>query len=89
LQSRPQQTRLIVLEATGIVEIDFTAAQILNDTIRACRAAGADFIIARLESIRAQEALERSGIMQLLAADRLFHSVEEAIRAWRGQSRAK
>jgi MFS superfamily sulfate permease-like transporter len=89
LQSPPQQTRLIVLEATGIVEIDFTAAQILNDTIRACRAAGADFTIARLESIRAEEALERSGIMQLLAADRLFHSVEEAIRAWRGQSRAK
>ena len=89
LQSPPQQTRLIVLEATGIVEIDFTAAQILSDTIRACRAAGADFTIARLESIRAQDALERSGIMQLLAADRLFHSVEEAIRAWRGQAGAK
>jgi SulP family sulfate permease len=89
LQSPPRPTRLVVLEATGIVEIDFTAAQILSDTIRACRAAGADFTIARLESSRAQEALERSGIMQLLAADRLFHSVEEAIRAWRGQSGAK
>jgi hypothetical protein len=27
--------------------------------------------------------------MQLLAAGRLFHSAEEAIRTWRGQSRAK
>jgi sulfate permease, SulP family len=89
LQSLPQQARLIVLEATGIVEIDFTASQILSDTIHACRAAGADFTIARLESIRAEHALERSGIMPLLAAGRLFHSVEEAIRAWRGQSVAK
>ena len=89
LQSSPQQTRLVVLEATGIVEIDFTAAQILSDTIRACRVAGADFTIARLESARAQDALERSGIMQLLRAGRLFHSVEEAIRAWRAEARGQ
>jgi sulfate permease, SulP family len=89
LQSLPQQARLVVLEATGIVEIDFTATQILSDTIHVCRAAGADFTVARLESIRAKEALERSGIITLLAAGRLFHSVEEAIQAWRGQSAAK
>lgn len=89
LQSLPQQPRLVVLEATGIVEIDFTATQILSDTIHACRAAGADFTIARLESIRAEHALERSGIMPLLAAGRLFYSVEEAIRAWRGESRGQ
>jgi sulfate permease, SulP family len=89
LQSLPQEARLVVLEATGIVEIDFTATQILSDTIRVCRAAGADFTVARLESIRAKEALDRSGIITLLAAGRLFHSVEEAIRAWRGQSAAQ
>jgi sulfate permease, SulP family len=89
LQSLPQQARLVVLEATGIVEIDFTATQILSDTIHVCRAAGADFTVARLESIRAKEALERSGIITLLAAGRLFHSVEEAIQAWRSQSAAK
>ena len=33
LQTSPKPARLIVLEATGIVEIDFTAAQILNDVI--------------------------------------------------------
>jgi len=61
----------------------------LSDTIHVCRAAGADFTVARLESIRAKEALERSGIITLLAAGRLFHSVEEAIQAWRSQSAAK
>ena len=84
LQTTPQPPRLIVLEATGIVEIDFTAAQILSDTIRACGAAGAGFAIARLESERAQQAIERFGIEPMLAKGRLFHSVEEAIKACRG-----
>ena len=81
LQSLPQQARLIVLEATGIVEIDFTAAQVLADLIRRCHADGVDFAIARLESIRAQEAIARFGIDALLGPDRLFHSVEQAIAA--------
>jgi MFS superfamily sulfate permease-like transporter len=85
LQSARRKARLIVLEATGIVEIDFTAAQILSDIIRTYRAAGVDLAIARLESVRAQDAIARFGIAALLGADHLFHSVEEAIRAGRGE----
>jgi sulfate permease, SulP family len=89
LQASPQKARLIVLEATGIVEIDFTAAQILSDTIRACRSAGVDFAIARLESIRAQDAIERFGIDELLGTGHLFHSVEEAIQALDDEAQTK
>jgi sulfate permease, SulP family len=81
LQFSPQKARLIVLEATGIVEIDFTAAQILRDLIRKCHADGVDFAIARLESGRAQAAMTRFGIDELLGPNRSFHSVEEAIKA--------
>jgi sulfate permease, SulP family len=81
MQSQPQAARLLVLEATGIVEIDFTAAQILADLIRKCHADGVDFAIARLESIRAQAAIARFGIDALVGADHSFRSVEEAIRA--------
>jgi sulfate permease, SulP family len=81
LQSSAQEARLLVLEATGIVEIDFTAAQILRDLIRKCHADGVDFAIARLESIRAQAAMTRFGIDELLGPDHTFHSVEQAIRA--------
>jgi len=81
LQSRTKAARLLVLEATGIVEIDFTAAQILRDLIRHCHADGVDFAIARLESIRAQAAMARFGINQILGPDHSFRSVEEAIRA--------
>jgi sulfate permease, SulP family len=75
------ETRLIVLEATGIVEIDFTAAQALIGLIRECRDEHIDFAVARLESIRAQEAMVRFGIDEALGPDRQFRSVEEAIRA--------
>jgi len=81
LQSKTQAVRLLVLEATGVVEIDFTAAQILGDLIRRCHAHGVDFAIARLESIRAQAAMARFGINDLLGPDHSFRSVEEAIQA--------
>ena len=87
LKSSPQKARLLVLEATGIVEIDFTAAQILSELIRRCHDDGVDFAIARLESIRAQHALSRFSIDALLGPDRQFHSVEEAIQA-RGRKAA-
>ena len=79
LKSSPQKVRLLVLEATGIVEIDFTAAQVLIDVIRQCHADGIDFAIARLESERAQAAIVRFGIDALLGSNREFRSVEEAI----------
>jgi len=66
LKSSSQKIRLLVLEATGIVEIDFTAAQILTEIIRQCHDDGVDFAIARLESTRAQDALVRFGIAALL-----------------------
>ena len=40
-----------------------------------------DFAIARLELVRAQEGLERFGILAQLGENRLFHSVDEATRA--------
>jgi SulP family sulfate permease len=74
-------SQLVILEATGIIEIDFTAAQILRDLIRRCHADGVDFAVARLESVRAQDAMARFGINELLGSDHLFHSVEEAFQA--------
>jgi MFS superfamily sulfate permease-like transporter len=86
LQALPQKPRLLVIEATGIVEIDFTAAQVLRDVIASCRADGVDVAIARLESVRAQDAAARFGIAALLGADHLTQSVDQAVRSL-GQSR--
>jgi sulfate permease, SulP family len=81
LQSSTQKAQLVILEATGIIEIDFTAAQILRDLILRCHADGVDFAIARLESVRAQDAMARFGINELLGSDHFFHGVEEAFQA--------
>lgn len=87
IQTCAKKPRLLVIEATGIVEIDFTAARILREVIENCRAAGVDIALARLESVRAQQAVARFGIAALLGADHLTRSVEEAVRTV-GRSRA-
>lgn len=71
---------LVVLEASSMVEIDFTAARILRNVIAECREQGVDFAIVRLESVRAQESLERFGVLAELRSDRLFYSVDEATK---------
>lgn len=73
--------KLVVLEASSIAEIDYSAAQTLRETIARCRARKIDFAIARLESLRAHKSFEAFGIMDALGPNRLFHSVHEATEA--------
>jgi MFS superfamily sulfate permease-like transporter len=77
---KTSKPRLLVLEASGIIEIDFTAAQALLDLMRECRADGVTVAMARLESTRAQQAFERFGLHDVLPKDQIFFSVDEAVR---------
>jgi sulfate permease, SulP family len=70
---------LFILEASSIVEIDYTASTIIADVITKCRAGGITFAIARLESIRAQNSFKRFGLFDLLGEHHIFHSVAEAV----------
>ena len=72
--------KLLVLEASGMVEIDFTAAQVLLDLLKASREDGVTVAVARLESTRAQDAFERFRIYDALPREHVFRSVEEAVR---------
>jgi sulfate permease, SulP family len=74
-----QPLSLVVLEASGIADIDFTAAQALIDILEHCRMANIRFAVARLESARALEAFSRFGVLDALGPNRLFHSVDEAV----------
>jgi MFS superfamily sulfate permease-like transporter len=71
--------RLVVLEAAGIVDVDFTAAQSLRSVVEACKAAGVAFALARLESVGAQSALARLGLLDLIGVDHVFESVAAAV----------
>lgn len=81
---RRRKPRLIVFEASAIVEIDFTAAQALREVIRLCNEAGTIFAVARLESLRAQAAFERFGLYEVLPRDHVFHSVDLALQKLQG-----
>jgi SulP family sulfate permease len=76
----PTPTRAIILEGSSIVELDFSGAQILISMIQSWKSRGVEFFIARLESVRAQQALEKFGILALLGEQRIFHSVDDAVR---------
>src|SRR4029077_7457270 len=77
--------RLLVIEASGVVEIDFTAAQILLDLFRQCHDDGVTVAMARLESTRAQDAFARFGLYDVMPKSCMFHSVDQAIHALAGK----
>lgn len=81
LRALPREgLRIVVIEANAIVEIDYTAAKIFSDEVRALRAQGIDVAVARLESVRAQRSFRRQGLDRAIGRDHLFHSVEEAVK---------
>ncbi|MGJ5038153.1 SulP family inorganic anion transporter [Bradyrhizobium sp. HKCCYLRH3059] len=83
---RSRKPRLVVFEASAIVEIDFTAAQTLRDVIHICNETGIVFAVARLESLRAQAAFERFGLYDVLPRERVFHSVDHALQKLRSSA---
>lgn len=84
IDSRAAGTSLFVLEASSIIEIDYTASTLLSAVIAKAQAKGLRFAVARLESVRAQAAFERFGVTAALGPDRTFQSVDAAIRALAG-----
>jgi MFS superfamily sulfate permease-like transporter len=72
---------LVVIEANGIINFDFTGAQIFQQVVSELRGRGVDVVIARLESEHALRAAERSGLIATLGRDHVFRSVEDAIQA--------
>jgi sulfate permease, SulP family len=77
--------RLVVIEANGMIDIDFTGSHILQQNILELRRRKIDVAIARLESGRAQHTAARTGLIAALGADHIFRSVDDAIRAARAR----
>jgi sulfate permease, SulP family len=82
--SKDPPTRLIVIEANALVEIDYTGATVLADLVHGLRSRGVDIAVARLESVRAQQSFARLGLFALIGRDHVFRSVQEAIDALAG-----
>jgi MFS superfamily sulfate permease-like transporter len=76
----PAPVKLLVIEASGMIDIDYTGSQILQQTIAALRSRSIDVAIARLADTQAQAQASRTGLIAALGPERVFKSVEEAVR---------
>lgn len=72
---------LVVIEASGVTDIDYTGSQMLQSAIATLRSRRIDVTLARLIGPHAQQAARRSGLIAMLGADHVFPSVQEALAA--------
>src|SRR6185312_5010049 len=70
---------LVVLEAAGIIDIDYTGGEAFKAVTRQAKASGVILAVARLEAADAQAAYDKLGVGEAVGRDRLFNSVNEAI----------
>lgn len=82
--SAPETVKLVVIECSGVLDVDYTGALIWSTAIAALRAAHVDVAIARLADERAQHAALKTGLVGAVGSDRVFQSVQEAISALEG-----
>jgi sulfate permease, SulP family len=72
--------RLVVLDALGMYDVDFTGARALSQTLEDLRRDSVGFAVARAGD-HLKENLARGGLLQQIGADRFYASVGEAINA--------
>jgi MFS superfamily sulfate permease-like transporter len=73
----------VVIEASGVIDIDYTGSQIFQQTIAELRSRSIDVAIARLSDPRAQAQATQTGLIAALGPERAFRTVEEAVRQLR------
>ncbi|MBV9968579.1 MAG: SulP family inorganic anion transporter, partial [Xanthobacteraceae bacterium] len=80
MTTRRPPIKLLVIEASGIIDIDYTGSQLLRRAILDLRKRGVTVAIARLSHEQAQREAGRTGLSQTVGKDHVFMSVEEAVR---------
>jgi MFS superfamily sulfate permease-like transporter len=89
IAARHEPVKLLVIEASGIIDIDYTGSQLLQRAIADLKAKGVTVAIARLSHEQAQLEAGRSGLVESLGKDHVFMSVEEAVRKLGPQNHAE
>jgi len=80
IASSRQPVKLLIIEANGVIDIDYTGSQVLRRTIIELKARNIVVAMARLSNARAQAQARRTGLIEAISPERVFLSVEEAIR---------
>jgi len=77
---RRPPVKLLVIEASGIIDVDYTGSQLLQHAIADLKRKGVTVAIARLSHEQAQREARRSGLTTSVGKDHVFMSVEDAVR---------
>jgi SulP family sulfate permease len=80
IAARLPPVKLLVIEASGITDIDYTGSQLLQREIADLEAKGITVAVARLSHEQAEREAGRSGLIESIGKDHVFMSVEEAVR---------
>jgi sulfate permease, SulP family len=72
--------KLLVIEANGIIDIDYTGSQILRRAIAEFGAMNITVALAWLSDERAQAQASPTGLIEAIGPHQVFLSVEEAVR---------
>jgi MFS superfamily sulfate permease-like transporter len=73
--------RLVIVECSGVIDVDYTGAFYVSREISRLRAGGVNVVLARLSDDRARAAAVRTGLIAAVGTDGRYDSVAEALAA--------
>jgi MFS superfamily sulfate permease-like transporter len=80
LRSAPTTVQTLVVDANGIADVDYTGAKAFGELIEELKGNGVRVGLARASHLVHHD-LKHAGLIEVLGTDRLFASVDEAVRA--------
>jgi SulP family sulfate permease len=83
IAAAPQPVKLVVIEGSGLIDIDYTGSRAFTAAIQKLMTSTMQprVALARLSDERAESAARRTGLLAAIGDDCIFRSVDEAIRA--------
>lgn len=89
IEHAPAPVRLVVLDASGVTDIDYTGAAVLLQAVKQLRASGIQLVLARLSAERAYDSAARAGLLAAIGPQPVFRSVEDAVRWFKARETSK
>jgi len=80
IRSSSHPPKLVVLDAMGMTDLDYTGSKALGQLLHQLDSSGVSFAMARASST-VRSSLARSGLLARIGANRLFASVGEAVES--------
>ena len=84
VEHAPSPVRWLVLDAGAVTSLDYSAARVVRPLVEELRARGVSFLVAHADP-RLRSDLVRHRLSDLIAADRIFERLRDALAVVRGE----